>query len=63
MRYGVIFQRKGVVSDMAVQCDKCKHIMTNEEHEDYPQCPMCHAAYCTVIPDQECNCDCCEEGD
>lgn len=46
---------------MAIKCDKCGHIMTDEKYEDYPQCPKCWGAYCTVIPDQKCNCICCKE--
>ena len=46
---------------MAVQYDKCSHIMTDKEHEDCPQCPMCYAAYCTKVSNQKCNCDCCLE--
>lgn len=46
---------------MSIKCDKCGHIMTDKEHEDYPQCPMCWGAYCTKIPNQKCNCDCCKD--
>ena len=48
---------------MAIKCDKCGHVMTDKEHEDCPQCPKCWAAYCTVVPDQKCNCACCKDGD
>lgn len=48
-------------AEMAVQCNKCGHIMTAEEHENYPLCPMCDAASCTLVSDKKCECDCCNE--
>lgn len=46
---------------MAVQCDGCKHIMTDKEYENCVLCPMCHGAYCTTVADQKCNCEVCAD--
>lgn len=34
-----------------IECDDsdCKYLMTEQEWEDFPQCPNCHGHYVTVI--------------
>lgn len=44
----------------AIQCDECRHIMTNKEYDDFPECPMCGGHYVTSIRYRKCDCGVCK---
>lgn len=37
----------------AVKCDNCGYLMTEQEYDDFPECPECWGHYVEVIEVKE----------